>query len=127
MRPKIKFSIDNSWRRLSFQRAHNGQIKYRMSKSSIWELWNRSLENRTISAGETSLVHACIHSFVSNSTPPWTIGSSIHGVSQTRILEWVAISSRGSSQLTSLIHISCTGRQIFLPLSHLGSQLSSLI
>ena len=43
-------------------------------------------------------------------------GSSVHGILQARILEWVAIpSSRGSSWLrdwTNISCISCTGRQI---------------
>ena len=43
-------------------------------------------------------------------------GSSVHGIFQARILEWVAISfSRGPSQLRDQICISCiscTGRQI---------------
>ena len=43
-------------------------------------------------------------------------GSSDQGISQARILEWVAISfSRGSSQLrdqTSVSYISCIGRWI---------------
>ena len=43
-------------------------------------------------------------------------GSSVHGIFQVRILEWVALShSRGSSQsrdLTSISCISCFGRQI---------------
>ena len=40
-------------------------------------------------------------------------GSSIHGIFQARILEWVAISSsRGSSQLRDQTHVSCIGRQI---------------
>ena len=51
-------------------------------------------------------VHACAHvlscSVVSDSVTPWTValpGSFVHGISQARILEWVAISfSRGSSQ-----------------------------
>ena len=39
--------------------------------------------------------------------------SSIHGILQARIVEWVAISfSRGSSRLRDRILISCTGRQI---------------
>ena len=39
--------------------------------------------------------------------------SSVHGISQARILEWVAISfSRGSSWPRDQIHISCIGRQI---------------
>ena len=33
----------------------------------------------------------------SNSSTPWTMGSSVRGISQARILEWVALSfSRGS-------------------------------
>ena len=46
---------------------------------------------------------------------PWTIvpGSSVHGVFQARILDWVAISfSRGSFQPRDKTHISCIGRQI---------------
>ena len=39
--------------------------------------------------------------------------SSVHGISQARILEWVAIFfSRGSSQLGDQTQISCTGSQI---------------
>ena len=52
-------------------------------------------------------------------------GSSIHGTSQVRILEWVAISfSRGSAQprdWTCVSCVSCIGRWILLPLSHMGS------
>ena len=54
-------------------------------------------------------------------------GSSVHGILQARILEWVAISSsRGSSwpgNQTCISWVSCKRRQIFffLPLSHLGS------
>ena len=40
-------------------------------------------------------------------------GSSVHGISQARILEWVAISiSRGSSQPRGWTHISCIGKWI---------------
>ena len=40
-------------------------------------------------------------------------GSSVHGISQARILEWVAISfSRGSSQTKDGTCISCTDRWI---------------
>ena len=41
-------------------------------------------------------------------SPP---GSSVHGILQARILEWVAISfSRGSSQPRDQVYISCIGR-----------------
>ena len=40
-------------------------------------------------------------------------GSSVHGISQTRIPEWVSIScSRGSSRPRDQTHVSCIGRQI---------------
>ena len=40
-------------------------------------------------------------------------GSSVHGIFQARILDWVAISySRGSSQVRDRIYVSCIGRQI---------------
>ena len=43
-------------------------------------------------------------------SPP---GSSIHGILQARILEWVAISfSRGSSRPRDGTHVSCIGRWI---------------
>ena len=50
-------------------------------------------------------------------------GSPVHGISQARILEWVAISSsRGSSQPSDGTYVSCVGRQIlYQSLSHLGS------
>ena len=41
-------------------------------------------------------------------------GSSVHGISQARILEWVAISSsKESSQSRDQAWVSCIGRQIF--------------
>ena len=50
------------------------------------------------------------------------LGSSVHGISQARILERVAISfSRESSWPRDRTHVSCSGRWIFLSLSHLGS------
>ena len=40
-------------------------------------------------------------------------GSSVHGISQARILEWVAMPHfRGSSLPRDWTHISCIGRQI---------------
>ena len=49
-------------------------------------------------------------------SPP---GSSVHGILQARILEWVSMpSSRGSSQPRDRIYVSfvsCTGRQVGKP------------
>ena len=50
-------------------------------------------------------------------SPP---GSSVHGISQARILEWVTISSsRGSSWLRDQTSVSCS--QVLYQLSHKGS------
>ena len=58
-------------------------------------------------------------------------GSSVHGISQARILEWVAISfSRASSQSrdrTLVSWISCIGRQVLYQLSHRGNPKSSIL
>ena len=55
-------------------------------------------------------------------SPP---GSSVHGISQARILEWIAISSsRGSSwsrDQTWVSWVSCIGRQVLYQLCHLRS------
>ena len=49
-------------------------------------------------------------------------GSSVHGISQAKILEWVAIFfSRGSSQPRGRTHDSCIGRWVLYYLSHQGS------
>ena len=54
-------------------------------------------------------------------SPP---GSSVLGILQARILEWVAMSCRGSSQprdQTHTSHVSFIGRWILYLLSHQGS------
>jgi len=49
---------------------------------------------------------------------PWTAahqGSSVHGILQTRILEWVVISfSRGSSWPRDLTQVSCNSGSFFI-------------
>ena len=57
-------------------------------------------------------------------------GSSVHEILQARTLEWGAILfSRGSSWLRDwacISYISCIGRWVLYPLSHLGSPFCSL-
>ena len=61
-------------------------------------------------------------------SPP---GSSVHGILQARILEWVARpSSRGSSQPRDQIrvsHVSCISRWVLYYQHHLGSPLICII
>ena len=56
-------------------------------------------------------------------------GSSVHGILQARILEWVAISSfRGSSWPRNQTHVSyvCICRRVLFRWRHLGNPLQSL-
>ena len=59
------------------------------------------------------ILKVCVCSVVSDSATPWTVappGSSVHGISLVRTLEWVAIlSSRGSSRPRDLTCVSCFG------------------
>ena len=49
-------------------------------------------------------------------------GTSVHGILQARILEWVAISfPRGSSWPRVQTYISCIGRWVLYHLSHQGN------
>ena len=77
--------------------------------------------------------HVCMHAWLLNHvwlfvtpmdySPPDL--SSVHGIFQARILEWVAMpSSRGSSRPSDPTRVSCgscIGKQILYPLSHQGS------
>ena len=54
-------------------------------------------------------------------------GSSVHGIFQARVLEWVAISfSRGSSQPRDQTHVSCIGRRVLYHSSPQGGPFSYL-
>ena len=62
------------------------------------------------------------NSFASPGTVAHQAPLSMGLIVQARILEWVAMpSSRGSSRPKDQTHVSCFGRQILHPLSHLGS------
>ena len=103
--------------------------------------WFNSLIKVTASQGPIILCKSMdyfpfvtpIHTHLPTTTPPPTPPlpapapqhpplSSVHGISQIRMLEWVAISSsRVSTPPRDQTHISCIGRRILYPLSYLGS------
>ena len=72
--------------------------------------------------------HVCVScSVVSDSVTPWTVGSSVHGILQARILEWVAIPfSRRSSRPRDWTLVSYTAADFLLseppgkPLVHMN-------
>ena len=72
------------------------------------------------------LISACsvAHSCLTLCNPMYcsSPGSSVYGIPQARILEWVAISfSRGPSQPRDRTHVSCIPGRILYRLSYQGS------
>ena len=82
--------------------------KTESDKKSISLLWCRALPS--------CFIHVRLCDPIDCSPPR----SSVHGILQARILEWVAISfSRGSfqpSDQTCISYVSCFGRRVFFPL-----------
>ena len=81
----------------------------------------------SLGLGTTPIVCMRVWSVVSDSSRPYGFnppGSSVYGILQARILEWVAISfSRGSSwprDRTQVFYISYTGRQVLYHERQLG-------
>ena len=85
----------------------------------------------------TLLLHACMLSHFNHVqlfVNLWTIynlsGSSVHGILQARILNWIAVpSSRGSSQhkdQSSVPHVSSIGRWVLYHYCHLGSPMDCI-
>ena len=69
----------------------------------------------------STFTKCCLFSPAQLFVTPWTVdcsppGSSVHGILQTRILDWVVVpSSRRSSQprdQTNVSYVSCVGRQV---------------
>ena len=87
----------------------------------LWKHWFMT-DKKSFSTNSLKYAHAQLCLFV---TPPMDCSppdSSVHGIFQARILEWVATaSSRGSSRPRDGTWVSCTGREDSLPLSLLGS------
>ena len=95
------------------------------------ELW--SMRSQESDMTEQLSAHTHTHTFIQNGKLKWNKvrvmqscptlcdpvscrlpDSSVHGISQARILEWVIISfSRGSSQSRDGIHVSCTAGRFF--------------
>ena len=114
--------------------TQNFQI-FRVWQDPSW--WLTSSSNNGFSALLLVLLALCMHAKLLRSCltlcNPMDCSlpdSSVHGILQARILEWVAISSsRGSSwprDWTCISYVSCIGRQIFYHEHHLGSLLLAL-
>jgi len=90
-----------------------------------WRREERNLEWRQISCCSISLEICCCYCLVTQSCPTYCDpmdcsppSSSVHAISQARLLEWVAISfSRGSFQPRDGTHVSCIDRRILYHLA----------
>ena len=109
--------------------------------ASFWFIWNSSMSVKDINplfisffSSSSSLFPLiwCMYAKSLQSCPtpcnPMDCsppGSSVHGILQARILEWVAIlSSRGYSRprdQTQVSYVSCTGRRVLCHHCHLAS------
>ena len=88
-------------------------VVYSLSWERIWE------KQITYSFIQSFIVCACMlshfsHIWLCNAMDCILPGSSVHGILQARILEWVAMpSSRGFSHPRNWTRVSCFGRQVF--------------
>ena len=100
------------FRRLEFQEESLLQ--------SVW-VWRQEKTKGSVRQGVCVCVCVCVLSCVSTLCNPMDCSlpdSSVRGISQARILEWVAISSsRGSSPPRDWTPVSCICRRILLPLA----------
>ena len=80
-----------------------------LSRYSYWNLREK----------ESSVAQLCLTLCdLMDCSPP---GSSVHGISQTRILEWVAVSFSGNLPNLGIEPVLLHCRQILYCLSHQGS------
>ena len=106
----------------------NGLVNCNYLLNSNWwfRTWNKSLNEKICNTGYSFTFHTYLRKqfvCVCSVAPSCLIlcdhkdcsqaGSSIHGIFQARILEWVAISFfRGSSWPSDQTWVHCIGRQI---------------
>ena len=99
--------------------ARNGKRWFRCG--SLWKLHIQFMEMSFCLENWISVSCACVCSVGKSYLTLWDPmdcsppGSSVHGILQARILEWVAMpSSRGSSQLRDWTHIFCSAGRFFI-------------
>ena len=92
--------------------------KFRPTRSSLYLLCSQEKEKNSF----LFFPFHCQSVRLCNPKDCSPLGSSVHGISQETVLEWVAISySRGSSLPRDRACISCISRWILLSLNHQGN------
>ena len=99
-KPKTLFQMKGDWRA--------------MTTKCSWQSWRKSYGGNAVCVWKS-------HSHVWLFATPWTSlpGSSIHGILQARILQWLASPfSRGSSQPRDRTQVSCIAGRFFTVLAN---------
>ena len=120
----MEFSRQEYWNRLSL--PSSGDLPNPGVKTRFFTLQADSFPSEQ---PEKPNLAVCVSVLVTHSCPTLCNpldcspqGSSVHGILQARILEWVAIPFfRGSSQPRGQTWVSCPAGRFFYHLSHLSS------
>ena len=110
MMATMKLTWARQWILTNFSAADRSILGCQPGRRERTRCWGERLSNKTIHILCCLAAKSCLTlcNPVDSSLP----GSSVYGISQVRILEWVAISSsRGSSWPRYRTCVSCTGRQ----------------
>ena len=112
----INFSVSASWnrKRQGLDTPLSGHHSCPSSSYDGADCLSGNIFTPTVLIPDVKVLVAQLCSILCNPmgcSPP---GSSVHGILQARILEWVAIpSSRGSSQPRDQTQVSCTAGEFF--------------
>ena len=99
-----------------------GQILFFTTlKDQVKDNWEHFITSLDLNLETQSIFNCCVHAKSLQSSPTRCApidyslpGCSVHGILQTRILEWVAVSfSRGSSQPRDQTLVSCIADRLF--------------
>ena len=111
------FFLIFNWRMIALQYC----VDFYHILTWISHIWVSLINNNLLTFRLRACMHACsVSTVVSISLQPYGLysppGSSVQGILQAKILEWVAMpSSKGSSQSKDQTQVSCTAGRFFTP------------
>ena len=112
------------WKRLFVSYLHPRSLSSTLASPFLLKVCDFVSQSLIVCVHAKSLLSCTILCNTVNCSLP---DSSVHGILQARILEWVSMpSSRGSSQprdQTHISHVACFGWQVLFHQCHLGSPL----
>ena len=98
---------------IQYQKTHSTECSSPLLQSALQSDIQNSLVSLLVTAGDCCCLVAKLCLTLNNSMDGILPGLSVHGILQTRILEWIATSfSKGASQLRDRTHVFCIGTWI---------------